>query len=138
MRFLVIIGGYLLALLKGVSAFFLSGGGVVFIAVSLFTGFVAKSAQIFYNNSSKVAEWIDKLTDIITKFHDLNVEGFSQVVVYATAVDTLITDLVSFTSVFLGLLGLVCFGLLSFAFAIAVPLVVFKVLYFLKKQISSI
>lgn len=138
MKWLILIGSYLLGLLKGLSTFFLSGGGVVFLAVGMFTAFISKLSNIFTSNSDTVAAWIDDLATAVQHFQSINFDGFAQVIVYATAVDSLVTYLTSFTAVVLALLTLVLFGVVSAAIAVALPFVLFKVVYFLKKQITSI
>lgn len=137
-KVLALIGTYLVGLLKGLATFFLSGGAIVFTAVASFSYMIGKLYQVYTENSNLVAGWIDDLSNVIQNLQSLEVSGLSGVLVYATAVDSLVTYLTSFTTAVIGILSIVCFGLISFFIAIAIPFIAFKILYFIKSKISEI
>lgn len=137
MKALVVIGYFLLNLCKGLASFFLSGGGVLFVAVASFATLCGSLYGFFQDNAQTVVDWANELSNIIQNFSDIGSNDISSYLVYACAVDTLLSWLTSFLTVFFTILAFVLFGIVSAFLGVVIPLVVFRVSYFIKSKIVS-
>lgn len=137
MKFLVFIGSFLLNLSKGLASFFLSGGAVLFVAVASFATLCSSLYDVFYDNSEFVIDAATMVTQFIGELSKIGSNDVSAYLVYSTAVDSLISWTVSFISSFFIILTFVLFGIVSSFLGIVIPLVVFRVSFFIKSKIVS-
>lgn len=136
-KLIAIVAAYLFGVVKNVSTFFLSGGGVVFLAASLFVGFVGGLTSLISDYQDVVVGYVDQLVSLVAGLHRFDADDTTKLLVYAVAGDSFISDLTAFCSVFFSTLFFVVFGFVSSLLSILVPLALFKVGYFLKSKLVS-
>lgn len=138
--FLVALGSLLAKFVSKLAGFFLSGGAVVFTAIASLAALVVSIVGKFDEFSKYVCDGLDAASSLVNGLQSFSwfQSSLSQSILYAFGVDTLLSYAETYILTIGTVLLFVLLGLGIAVFSVVVPLVVFRVVYWVKSQFLSV